>query len=630
MTFGSKLTIIAMALSEVNLSWMSSLFVSDRKEFAAQATKNMHRVLVLMLGLTLILLFFTPEILRYIIGAQYLPAQPIILLMTAAFFLYALVDIGTSSVFVPADNPRQRAVTFGVLTGISAILLAWILMANPSPLLASVAMVISAFASFVFMVVAARRHEVHMAPIALWGLLGLLGASTAWLFFEPNIIARVIVFALLTAYILWEAKRQRLLPNVATLIRSTIKPESKEKVLPQTTTPQSIICFAGAVYNTTSWTNRQHITTYLSNTYPVLYIEPRVWIFRYVLRNIARPSVLFSFFKKLLWWERTAENITVIAQWNLLPWSRESAFISALNHVLNRYWVLLKIRLLGFKNSIIWIYDTEAAEYLSGFKKLPVFYDCVDDHAAQAGVNRNPKRVEQEEARILKRADIVTTTSKQLYETKKSKNPNTHLVLNAGDVQLYLHPKPAPNNLASQLEGIAQRGPVFGSVGALDAYKVDFDLLRRVATTHPTWQFVFIGRPVVEGRSTIPKELRELPNMHFLGEVAREYVPALVQQFSVCLIPYRYSRYNRASSPLKFWEFMATGKPIIASGVPELKAYTDFIYYIKHVNDFSRAAEQALANKAEHSAGQIALAKKHDWQQRGETLLKLAQTLVIT
>src|SRR3989344_3149405 len=87
LTFGSKLTIIAMALSEVNLSWMSTLYAREKKEFERVATRNMHRVLVVMLLLTLVMLFFTPEILRYIIGSQYMNAQPLILIMTLAFFL---------------------------------------------------------------------------------------------------------------------------------------------------------------------------------------------------------------------------------------------------------------------------------------------------------------------------------------------------------------------------------------------------------------------------------------------------------------------------------------------------------------------------------------------------------------
>src|SRR3989344_8175319 len=108
LTFGSKLLIVASALSEVNLSLMSSLFATRREEFAQTVTRNMQRVLVLLAGLTLLLIFFTPEILHIPILLEYLPAQGLVVIMTVAFFLYALIDIGTSSVFVSADRPRLR------------------------------------------------------------------------------------------------------------------------------------------------------------------------------------------------------------------------------------------------------------------------------------------------------------------------------------------------------------------------------------------------------------------------------------------------------------------------------------------------------------------------------------------
>lgn len=627
MTFGSKLTIIAMALSEVNLSWMSSLYVSDKKQFAQAATRNMHRVLVLMLSLTLVLLFFTPEILRYVIGAEYLPAQPIILLMTAAFFLYALVDISTSSIFVPADNPRQRAIAFGVLTAVSGVLLAWILVEQPNVLLAAYAMVASAIVSFVLTTVLARRYNVNIAPPALWVLLVMLASSVVWLFTEPALGWRIGIFVAVSGYVLWEARRLNLLPHAAKLIGGRTGYKLSTKRTNEQVTHYPVICFAGAFYDVTNWTNRQHIMTRVSETHSVLYVEPRVWIFRYVFTNLTKPLTILKYFWKIVWWEKKTENLYIISQWNLLPGSREYAWISAFNHFLNRFCVLTKAWWLGFKQPTVWIYDTEASEYLSAFPNSKVLYDCVDDHAAQAGVNRNSRRVEEEEAAILQRADIVTATSKKLYALKRKHNSNTHLVLNAGDVDAYLDPQPAPQTLEDRLRSIKQKGSVLGSVGAVDSYKLDFDLLTKAAKSNPAWQFVFIGRPIVSRKRTIPKQLRTMSNVHFIGAVAREHVPALVHLFDVCLIPYKRSRYNEASFPLKFWEFMATGKPIVVSGTPELKTYGPLITYVKNTREFTEAIKKALVDPKRGSSERVALAIKHGWNNRVGQLLRLLKNI---
>ena len=608
LTFGSRLTIIAMALSEVNLSWMSSLFTSNRQEFARVVTRNMRRVLVLMTLMTMVLLFFTPEILRYVIGAEYLPAQALIYIFTLAFYLYALIDIGTSSVFVPANKPKMRALVYGSMTGLSGILIAWILLVRPDAMLAAYAILAGAVLAYGLMVVVSRKKfGISLLTPALAVFLVALAGSVWWLYSSPSLFWRIGVFVLLALFILWETKRSNLLPrNLFSRVRSTT---SKEV---------SVICFAGAEYDQSSWTNRQHIMSRVSKKYRVLYVEPRVWIVRYVLRNVFRPIVLVRFFKKLFWYEKKSERLYVKAQWNLIPWSREYRFIGLFNHYINSWRVLMIARRLGFRKGkqVMWIYDTEAAEYLRSFQDATVVYDCVDDHAAQAGVDRNPKRVVEEESRILDRADLVTVTSKKLYEMKKNKNDNVHLVLNAGDVELFEKKVRAPKVFSDI------KRPIVGMVGALDAYKVDFGLVYGVARKMPDWSFVFVGAPVVDRKNRLMKKLEALDNVYMVGAMPRKQVPAYVHAFDVCLIPYKGSRYNASSFPLKFWEFMATGKPIVVSGLPELKSFKGDIFYVTSVKKMVVGLTSALKEKGK-SGHRISLAKSHTWQKRVDALLKL-------
>ncbi len=621
LTFGSKLTVIAMALSEVNLSWMSTLFANKREEFTRQVTRNMHRVLVLMLSLTLVLLFFTPEILRYVIGAEYLPAQPLILLMTVAFFLYALTDIGTSSLFVPADHPRQRAFVYGVMTTISAVLIGWLLWIRPDALLASAVMVLGALLAYIAMLVIAKRsYGISMLSGQLAILLAALAGSTWWLFQSPSLVWRITVFALLSAYILWEAHKSQLLPRWNELLWS--KRGASERDV-------HIICFAGAEYDLPSWTNRQHVMSRMSEKYSVLYIEPRVWILRYVLKNWKKPGKIFSFFGRIVWPTKVHENLYVKAQWNLLPGSREWRWLSVFNHTLNRWWVLGTARMIGMlpvlrsaKRVVVWIYDTEAVEYLSAFKKATVVYDCVDNHSAQAGVDRNSKRVKVEERKIMKRADLVTVTSKRLYKMKRDRNRNVHLVLNAGDTHSYdsAEPRAFPPD-------VPRGKPMIGSVGALDSYKIDFAMLRKVVKRNPDWQFVFIGAPVVDHKTDDLDALVKLDNVHVFGATPRQEVPGYVHQFDVCMIPYRNNPYNASSFPLKFWEFMATGKPVVVSGVPELKEYRNHIEYVENADQFEKAIARALKDR--NAAKRKQLAGGHSWEKRVDTLQELLEKTFI-
>ena len=280
---------------------------------------------------------------------------------------------------------------------------------------------------------------------------------------------------------------------------------------------------------------------------------------------------------------------------------------------------------LGFLDhaTVLWIYDTEAAEYLSEFQEAVVVYDCVDNHASQAGVNRNVKRVHMEERAILKRSDLVAVTSKHLFKLKRKHAKNVQLVLNAGDVALYEQPiaNQATQKAKDALKNISH--PILGSVGALDSYKYDFDLLVASAEKNPNWHFVFVGAPIVDKKTPILKKLTKLPNVHMIGSISREDVPAYVQHFDICLIPYKNNEYNRSSFPLKFWEFMATGKPIIATGLPELQEYDPLIGYATSSAQFDKLIAHHLDQKNTASAQRKTLAHQHGWGQRAKELEKL-------
>lgn len=624
LTFGSKLVILAAALSEVNLSWMSTLFANEKDEFAKTVTRNMHRVLILMMSLTLALLFFIPEILHYIIRkSEYFAAQPAIILLTLSFFLYALIDLGTSSVFVAANRPKLRALVFGILTLISAAGSAWALFAGGNAIIAALTMLGGSIAAYILMAIIAKRSfNINLVPLHLIILLVLLGASSAWLFTDPRLSIRIIVFLVLVGYTVREAYKSNLIPTsfLKMLMNNTQTLQDATKI-----NTIHIICFAGALFDQHGWTNRQHIMTRFAKEYPVLYVEPRVWIFRYIVEHVFSPQKTFRLLKRIFSYEEKHSKLFIKSQWNLIPGSREFAWISKLNHKLNRWSVMHTARKLGFLEgtSVIWIYDTEAAQYLSQFPHTTIAYDCVDNHAVQAGVNRNPKRVHQEERQILQRSDLVTVTSDLLLKMKRKQTHNIHLVLNAGDVELFQKPL-LPEAIFSAKKVLGNiPHPVLGSVGALDSYKYDFDLLVESALSHPQWHFVFVGSPLVDQKTHALKKLKKLPNVHMIGSIPREHVPAYVAYFDICLIPYKDNEYNRASFPLKFWEFMATGKPIVASGVPELKAYEPLIAYAHNHQEFSQKIEAIVQSNTEKNLQRIALASKHGWNNRAAELKKL-------
>ena len=176
---------------------------------------------------------------------------------------------------------------------------------------------------------------------------------------------------------------------------------------------------------------------------------------------------------------------------------------------------------------------------------------------------------------------------------------------------------------------------IIGSVGALDSYKYDFKLIAAMATAHPEWHFVFVGEPTVNERSVRKSgddhislnDIARLPNVELVGGIARHQVPSWVHRFDVCIVPYRANDYNRSSFPLKFWEFMATGKPIVVSGLPELLPYRPLISYADTALAFAEAIASTLVSPEVGKAERIALAQGHSWDKRVQRLLTLLYSI---
>lgn len=390
-----------------------------------------------------------------------------------------------------------------------------------------------------------------------------------------------------------------------------------------TMTPYDVIVFAGALYDSPLWTNRQHIAGRLADRgWRVFYVEPRMLLWRALFGRFPGGAGRQRWLLRQIAPWRVKANLWVQAQANLLPGSRRFPLLGWANHVVWNAWhVRFHAWEIGLKNPVLLIYDTEAAEFLDDFPRARVVYDCVDDHRAEAAAHgQDPALVAREEAAIVARADVIAVTTEPLRAHFAHRHRSVHLVPNAADVEAFRLAAPEP----TEMQRIPH--PRIGTVGAIDAHKVDVDLLARVAREHPAWQLVFAG-PVnyagLSAREGGVKELARFPNVHLLGLKPREQVPAYVQAFDVAMIPYRQSAYNQASFPLKFWEFMAAGKPVVASGLPSLKPYGQYAALVDTPEAFARAVEDALADPARGRPARIGEAQRHSWITRVDQLERL-------
>jgi glycosyltransferase involved in cell wall biosynthesis len=381
----------------------------------------------------------------------------------------------------------------------------------------------------------------------------------------------------------------------------------------------SIVCVSRQDWNAGLPTNRQQIMTRAAQRgHRVLFVESGGHIGRHLWRLVAGPN-RGSVARRLFGGERPAEAITVEKALTLVPWGQKFRLANRINSRLTGMRVRRAGRALDGPR-ILWLYDPTAFELVGRAGEDLTVYDVVDDYAEQVGPDARRRRfvAAADEAAAL-RSQVVFATTTGLYERQLQRNPETHLVRNGADFAHFSH----TNGTAPQVRSVA--APVVGFAGNLTAEKVDFDLLEAVARTRSDWSLVLVGPPAEDARGRLDR-LGALDNVHVLGFVPYDELPAYVSGFSVGVIPYRATAYTRNCSPLKVFEYLAAGKAVVASGVPELGGMEPDVNLAEGPEAFAAAIESALAvTSPEAVARRRATAEKNTWETRTERLLDLVE-----
>ena len=358
---------------------------------------------------------------------------------------------------------------------------------------------------------------------------------------------------------------------------------------------KQVVCLS-----TSNWhpfpTRKHQVMSRLKNA-DVLYFEPPVtWL---------APFKDRAAFARLLPGrpERAAPNITVFAVPPVLPFFNRWRFINKLNMRLQARFVRKVMARRGFEKPLLWVYSPTAADIAARIPHGGLVYDCVDRHSAYKG-HINPAVVDGMEADLARAADTVFATAKGLYDTLKAYNERTFLIPNGANFELFnsaASPKgtqspaiPAP----AAFDGIPR--PVFGFAGALQEC-IDYGMVRHAALERPEWSFVFVGKRI-PGADLSP--LAGLPNVYLTGLVPHEELPGCIARFDVCLNLFKSGDLSRDVSPLKFYEYLATGKPIVSTPHPlQALDYADVIHIAADGPELVSCCARALDEAAGGGAG---------------------------
>jgi UDP-galactopyranose mutase len=242
------------------------------------------------------------------------------------------------------------------------------------------------------------------------------------------------------------------------------------------------------------------------------------------------------------------------------------------------------------RDLVLWYYTPMALPFTEHLRPVATVYDCMDELSAFAGAAAG---LQEAERRLLARADLVLTGGHSLYLAKKELHHNVHEFPSGVDVQ---HFATARLPVAEPEDQRSIPGPRIGFFGVLDE-RLDCELLAETATRTPGWQYILIGPVAKIDPSTLPRR----PNLHYLGPKAYADLPRYIAGWDVAMMPFARNEATRFISPTKTPEYLAAGKPVVSTAIPDVvRGFGDqqLARIANTADDFVEAIRESLCEPA--------------------------------
>lgn len=381
---------------------------------------------------------------------------------------------------------------------------------------------------------------------------------------------------------------------------------------------RSIICFGGEDW----WYHHPHSKAHLMRKFAregnkVIFVNS----ISMGLPGLAHKDLLPRIKRKLGSYSKlarqTEEGITVVSPASL-PF-----FGTAAARTVNRQMIGAQIRKLaksrGLTKPVLWIAIPTAAEMIGTFDESVIVYQVSDKYDANTMDHAtDPALIRRMHEHAIDRADLIFYSGRKLFSEADRGCDRSYLLEQGVDYQHWS--KVNALKVAPEIESIAR--PRLGYFGAIEPWLVDQELVKRAQLEHPDWQWVFIGN---KSRGV---EIENLPNTHFLDPVPYPELPAYAAGFDVCVLPWETEQaFTSYGSAIKVREYLATGKPVVISPLPEYEKMGDVLRIARSRDEFLKLVEDALnENDVEAASRRQAAVASGTWDARAEWVSDLIES----
>lgn len=372
---------------------------------------------------------------------------------------------------------------------------------------------------------------------------------------------------------------------------------------------ENILLFSSDDWSSGLRSSKYHVAMGLSKTNRVLFVNS------IGLRNPSASSKdlkrigqkLKGFFRG---WEKINGNLYVYTPL-VIPFHG----IAAVRKI-NRFILVAGLRivqlLLGLHRPVLLVFSPGFHDVVGRLGEKGTIYYCIDELKGYRDVDA--AAFEEMEKSLMAKADCLVACSRALAGVKKAYNPRTYYLPHGVDWALFRKALDGEAGIPADIAGFKK--PVVGFYGFISEDWIDFELLNMMAARHPEWSIVLIGR----SKLAVERVL-EHPNIHFLGPRPFERLPMYNKAFDAGIIPFVINELTRSSNPLKLYEYLASGLPVVSVGIPEVAKYAELVGIAGSRDEFIALTERAIAGDSpEKRLRRSEAMRSETWEDRMERL----------
>ncbi len=310
-------------------------------------------------------------------------------------------------------------------------------------------------------------------------------------------------------------------------------------------------------------------------------------------------------------------SIFILKEENRFP------LIKSINNILIRLQGHFKYRMREFRNSdIVYTWHIEDLRYLKHCTGKLLIYDAMDDWAAFS--DKIDQQLIDNENELVARADMVLAVSEKLYEKHRLLNKNTYLVPNGVDTNFFAKTLTYQKKESDALYRYKDQ-PIAGYVGGIHDW-VDVELIVETAKLRKDTIFVLIG-PALR---TLKPKFEGVDNIVYLGPKPYSELISYVAYFDVGIIPFKLNLLNESTNPIKLYEYLGAGLPVVSTGMREVMQYAaeGIVTIADDPAAFAAKIAEAiaLADNPLLIEERLKIAEQNSWESRAELVLGLIET----